>query len=82
LLGGLQTVKLNAWHLSMLGGLCLSDSINLLVALEQVEWSLFDIPYNFTPQNLSMLGGLCFLYRIALLHGTYVCWVVFVCQTA
>jgi hypothetical protein len=42
-----QTVYLYSWHLSMLGGLCLLDSITLLVALEQVEWSLPDIPYNF-----------------------------------
>jgi hypothetical protein len=51
----------------MLGGLCLLDSITLLVTLEHVEWSLPDITYNFTPQNLSMLGGLCLLDSITLL---------------
>ena len=33
----------------MLGFLCLSDGITLLLELEYVEWSLFVRRYNFTP---------------------------------
>ena len=47
----------------MLGGLCLSDRIALLLGYEYVWWSLFVRPYNFIP-------------------GTWVCWLVCICQTA
>jgi len=57
-----QSVCLYSYDLSMLSGLCLSNSIALLLGLEYIGWSLFVRPYNFTP-------------------GTWVCWVVFVCQT-
>ena len=33
----------------MLGGLCLSDGIALLLGLEYVGWSLFVRSYSFTP---------------------------------
>jgi hypothetical protein len=33
----------------MLGGLCFSDGIALLLGLEHVGWSLLVRPYNFTP---------------------------------
>ena len=36
-----QTVSLCSWDLSILGGLCLSDGITLLLGLEYVEWSFF-----------------------------------------
>ena len=36
----------------MLGGLCLSDRITLLLGLEYVEWSLFVRPYNFTHRTV------------------------------
>ena len=45
----------------MLGGLCLSDSLTLLMGPEYVGWSVFVRWYIFT-------------------SGTFVCWVVFVCQ--
>ena len=35
-----QTVSLYSWDLSMLGGLCLSDSITLLLGFEYAGWSL------------------------------------------
>ena len=44
-----QMVYLYSWDLSILGGLCLSDCIILLVTLEHVECSLLFRPYNFTP---------------------------------
>ena len=39
----------------MLSGLCLSDSITLLLGLEYVGWSLFVRPYSFTPRTLLCL---------------------------
>ena len=35
----------------MLGGLCLSDGITLLLGYEYVGWSLFVRTYCFTPKN-------------------------------
>jgi hypothetical protein len=37
----------------MLGGLCLSDGITLLLGLEYVGWCLFVRRYNFTPKTLA-----------------------------
>ena len=46
-----QMVYLYFWDLNMLGGLCLSDGIPLLVELEYVGWSLFVRRFNFTPRT-------------------------------
>jgi hypothetical protein len=35
----------------MLGGLCLSDGITILLRFEYVEWSLFVKRYNSTPRT-------------------------------
>ena len=35
----------------MLGGLCLSDGMPLLVGLEYVGWSLFVRQFNFAPRT-------------------------------
>jgi len=43
-----QMVYLYSWDLSMLGGLCLSDSLALLLEFEYVGWSLFVRWYNST----------------------------------
>jgi hypothetical protein len=39
----------------MLSGLCLSESITLLLGLEYAGWSLLVRPYSFTPRTLVCL---------------------------
>ena len=46
-----QTVQLYSYDLSMLGGLCLSERIALLLGIDHVGWSLFVRRYNFIPRT-------------------------------
>ena len=62
----------------MLGGLCLSDGITFLLGLEHVGWSL--------SVCISLLGHeyvewSLFVRQYHSTLDTYVCWVIFVCQT-
>ena len=44
-----QTLDLYPWDLNMVGGLCLSDRIAVLLGLEHVGWSLLVSPHSITP---------------------------------
>ena len=63
----------------MLGGLCLSDGISLLLALEYIEWSLFVRPHTLL-LGLEYVGWSLFVRTHSFTPRTLVCWVTFVCQ--
>ena len=66
----------------MMGGLCLSDNIALLLGLEHVGWSLLVRDYTHVGLLVALeYGGWSLFVRwYNSTRGILVYWVVFVCQ--